>query len=103
MLNTQKEMYNVLKSDIESHPNHISWVYNVKMLLSILGFYDVWLNKGVVMPIYIFEYFKDTIVRYIPTRLECKFTKNIIFGVLFVCLFVCLFHFTPFSNSISVI
>ena len=40
-------MYNVLKSDLESHPNHIGWVYNVKRLLSRLGFYDVWLNQGV--------------------------------------------------------
>ena len=42
-----KSVYNILKTDIENHPNRNNWVSHVKRLLSTLGFYDVWLAQSV--------------------------------------------------------
>ena len=33
--------------DLEEYPNKIKWTYLVRDLLSRMGIYDVWLNKGV--------------------------------------------------------
>ena len=42
-----KAVYNVLRADSERHPNTVNWASQVKQLLSITGFYNVWLNQGV--------------------------------------------------------
>jgi len=40
-------IYRMLKQDLDSFPNKISWCSGVKGLLCTLGFYDVWLQQNV--------------------------------------------------------
>ena len=42
-----KIAYQLLLNDIVNKPNCVNWVSKVKILLSSLGFYDVWVNQGV--------------------------------------------------------
>ena len=40
-------MYDILKSDEELYPKKVSWDSLLKKLVSLLGFYEVWLAQGV--------------------------------------------------------
>lgn len=42
-----KYMYQLMLRDIENKPNTINWASKLKLLLSTLGFYEVWINQGV--------------------------------------------------------
>ena len=42
-----KKVYNLLRNDLETHPNKINWCSLVKNLLCRLGYYEVWLLQTV--------------------------------------------------------
>ena len=41
-------VYNIMVNDVERQPNTTNWASHVRHLLLSLGFYEVWLQQGVV-------------------------------------------------------
>ena len=46
--NYLKHIYNVMLQEMNMYPNRNSWGKSVKTVIENLGFYNVWLNQGVV-------------------------------------------------------
>lgn len=63
-----KIAYNILLSDIQRFPNKTNWAFQVKLLLSELGFYEVWLNQSVGDSQFFISVFKQ--------RLTDNFVQN---------------------------
>lgn len=42
-----KKVYNVIINDMNSRPNLQNWAALIKNTLSSLGFFEVWLSRGV--------------------------------------------------------
>ena len=41
-------------NDIENKPNCVNWASRVKFLLSSLGLYEVWVNKGLEIRVHFY-------------------------------------------------
>ncbi len=44
-----KHVYDALKVSSDENPRIVNWVSNVKRVLSNMGFYEVWLNQGLLI------------------------------------------------------
>ena len=63
-----KLAYQVMLNDIELSHNCVNWASNVKVLLSSLGFHEVWVNQGVGN--------KNVFLRVFKQRLTDCFIQN---------------------------
>ena len=62
----------MLRADSERHPNTVNWASQVKQLLSITGFYNVWLNQGVGEDEMFLKIFKQRLKDNFYSKMECR-------------------------------